>query len=171
MRNLEQGQRTSFPEFMYLYDVSQFLSSYTVSSSSRWYVYHDQAFNDCNRSIQCYCQSRSSHRKVQTFGITNNQCRLSRRSRSSSYAPKKGAPPCSSSHCATPATRSQRWRPSASACLSTNVVFLVDQGAVHMHQRKEDTHVQARIALRSLRPLGAGNPGLRPLYQLISSFS
>src|SRR5258708_18431263 len=46
-----------------------------------------------------------------------------------SRIPKKGAPPCSSSHCATPATRSQRWPPSASACLSTNVVFLVDQGA------------------------------------------
>jgi hypothetical protein len=72
MRKLEQDQRTSFPEFMYLYDVSQFLTRYAISSDSSYWVYHDQAFNDCNRSIQRYCRSRSSHRKVQTFGLTTN---------------------------------------------------------------------------------------------------
>src|SRR6266851_1197163 len=72
MRNLEKDQRTSFPEFMYLYDVSQFLSRYAISSDSSYWVYHDQAFNDCNRGIQRYCQSRSSLRKVQTFGLSWN---------------------------------------------------------------------------------------------------
>jgi hypothetical protein len=72
MRNLEKDQRTSFPEFMYSYDVSQFLTRYAISSDSSYWIYHDQAFNDCNRSIQRYCQSRSSHRKVQTFGLSAN---------------------------------------------------------------------------------------------------
>src|SRR6266851_1075287 len=58
-----------------------------------------------------------------------------------------------------------------SASLPTNVVFTLDQGAVHTHQRKEHPHAQARIALRPLRALGAGDYRLRPLYQLMSSFS
>src|SRR6266849_3443051 len=58
-----------------------------------------------------------------------------------------------------------------SASLPTNVVFTLDQGAVHTHQRKEHIHVQARTALRPLRPLSAGHPRLRPVYQLMSSFS
>src|SRR5229473_2233989 len=56
-----------------------------------------------------------------------------------------------------------------SASLPTNVVFTLDQGAIHTHQRKEHIHVQARIALRSLHALSAGHPGLRPLFKLMSS--
>jgi len=50
-----------------------------------------------------------------------------------------------------------------SASLPTNVVFLVDQGAVYTHQRKEHPHVQARTALRPLCALSAGHPRLRPV--------
>ena len=50
-----------------------------------------------------------------------------------------------------------------SASLATNVVFLIDQGAVHSRTPKKGaSHVQARIALRPLRALGAGDHRLRP---------
>jgi hypothetical protein len=48
MRNLEQDQRTSFPEFMYLYDVSQFLTRYAISSDSSYGcdLSHERASSD-----------------------------------------------------------------------------------------------------------------------------
>jgi 3-keto-L-gulonate-6-phosphate decarboxylase len=48
---------------------------------------------------------------------------------------------------------------------------LIKEQFTQAHQRKEHTHDQARIALRSLRALSAGDHRLRPLCQLMSSFS
>src|SRR5260370_35636202 len=57
-----------------------------------------------------------------------------------------------------------------SASQPTNVVFLVDQGAVQTQQRKEHTHVQAGTALRWQRALGARHHRLRLLSQLRPSY-